>query len=61
MTVNASHKVTDEPLGEAAPNRGPLDLLAEAGRLKFTEVEIAELKRLYAVDKKTDEGKTPQT
>ena len=37
------------PLGQKADDREQVDLLIEAGRLKFTDSEIAELKRLYGV------------
>ena len=53
MAQTSTQHISDEPLGEPAPNRGPVDLLIEASRLKFTDAEIAELKRLY-------EAKTPQ-
>jgi hypothetical protein len=49
-----------EPLGEPAFNRGPIDLLMEATRLKFTDAEIAELKRLYAGNDQHCSAKTPQ-
>jgi hypothetical protein len=48
------------PLGEPAFNRGPIDLLVEATRLKFTDAEIAELKRLYAGNDQHCSAKTPQ-
>ena len=53
MAQTLSQRIANEPLGEPATNRGPVDLLVEASRLKFTDAEIAELKRLY-------EAKTPQ-
>jgi hypothetical protein len=48
------------PLGQPAPNRGPVDLLAEAMRLKFSIEEIAELKRLYELCDQTPNTKMPQ-
>jgi hypothetical protein len=48
------------PLGQPAPNRGPVDLLAEATRLKFSVEEIAELKRLYEQCDQTPNTKMPQ-
>ena len=60
MAQNASQRICSEPIGEAALNRGSIDLLVEATRLKFTEAEIIELKRLYAVKDQTSLGKTPQ-
>ena len=48
------------PLGDAEPCRGPIDLVAEATRLKFTEVEIAELRRLYVPFDLLCPVKTPQ-
>ena len=53
MAQTSAQRIADEPLGEPALNRGTVDLFMEATRLKFTDAEIAELKRLY-------EAKTPQ-
>jgi hypothetical protein len=60
MAPNTSQRISDQPLGEPAPNRGPVDLLVEATRLKFTDAEIAELKRLYAANDQAAKAKTPQ-
>ena len=60
MSQSLHQRISDEPLGEPAPDRGPVDLLVEAMRLKFTEAEISELKRLYAVNDQPGQGKTPQ-
>ena len=60
MAQTLAKHISDQPLGEPAPNRGPVDLLAEATRLNFTESEIAELKRLYAVNEQVKSAKTSQ-
>jgi hypothetical protein len=60
MASDMSQRISDKPLGEPAPNRGPVDLLLEATRLKFTDAEIAELKRLYAANNQAAKAKTPQ-
>jgi hypothetical protein len=52
--------VLNAPLGQPAPNRGPVDLLAEATRLKFSVEEIAELKRLYELCDQMPNTKMPQ-
>jgi hypothetical protein len=48
------------PLGQRAQGRPPVDLLSEAERLKFSETEISELRRLYALKDTADQAKTPQ-
>ncbi len=60
MAQNQIQRISDKALGEPAPNRGPVDLLVEATRLKFTDAEIAELKRLYDVSDQDTSAKTPQ-
>lgn len=37
----------EQSLGQRAPDRGQVELLVEASRLKFSPDELAELKRLY--------------
>jgi hypothetical protein len=54
------HPMSTQLLGETALNRGSVDLLAEAARLKFSDSEIAELKRLYRLDDQATLAKTPQ-
>jgi hypothetical protein len=48
------------PLGKAAADRGHIELLSEAIRLKFSESELAELKRLYVTDIPVAQTKKPQ-
>lgn len=52
--------VLSATLGQRAEGRAPVDLLVEATRLKFSESEIAELRRLYADDVSLNQAKTPQ-
>ncbi|MGL4404418.1 MAG: hypothetical protein ACRCT6_01540 [Notoacmeibacter sp.] len=40
----------NRPLGRKAEGRKPVDLLTEARRLKFSEGELKELRRLYEAD-----------
>ena len=49
------------PLGQKAENREQVDLLMEAGRLKFSADEIAELQRLYVLAAQVASVKTPQS
>ena len=60
MENNLARRIVNEALGEPAADRGQVDLLVEAMRLKFTDAEIAELKRLYRVADHTCLAKTPQ-
>jgi hypothetical protein len=61
MTLNADQSVgLNTPLGQRAEGRAPVDLLVEAVRLNFSAEEIAELRRLYAIDTLPDQAKTPQ-
>jgi hypothetical protein len=60
MAPKVKHQISARSLGDPAPGRGPVDLLAEATRLKFTDSEISELKRLYAADDYNVSAKTPQ-
>jgi hypothetical protein len=62
MTVHDTQQIAvlNAPLGQPASNRGPVDLLAEAMRLKFSVEEIAELKRLYEMSNPVLNTKMPQ-
>jgi hypothetical protein len=62
MTVHDTQQISalNAPLGQPAADRGPVDLLAEAMRLKFSVEEIAELKRLYEMSNPVLNTKIPQ-
>lgn len=47
MKSDPNYIRTEPVLGHRAPDRGEVDLVAEALRLKFSADEVAELKRLY--------------